>query len=226
MPDFLFPVTPESVVICMILVMGQVCRRLSECTLLSVYSNARMNVVHYIFGYLFYFGVGLSVVAEAPGFTGRGKTYEASLCLTDQLNNTGINSTIIGPSEVVFKGNFFAWNYVLGVIIFIGASVLQFQSHYILANLRKDNTGKIVTLEHSIPRGGMFNILSCPHYFAEILIYLSLSLIFGGQSSTWWMVCCFVTTNQIIVGLFNHHWYHQKFKDYPSSRKAVLPYVL
>lgn len=50
----------------------QVTRRLCECLMVSVYSNARMNIIHYMFGHLFYIGVGLSMLAEAPGFTGQG----------------------------------------------------------------------------------------------------------------------------------------------------------
>lgn len=64
------------------LLIVQVTRRLCECKMVSVYSNAQMNIIHYMFGHLFYIGVGLSMLAEAPGFTdasaldslnGRGK---------------------------------------------------------------------------------------------------------------------------------------------------------
>ncbi len=86
--------------------------------------------------------------------------------------------------------------------------------------------GRVVTYQHSIPRGDWFELVSCPHYFAEILIYLSLSLVLSGRSTTWWMVCSFVVTNQIIVGLFNHQWYLDNFKDYPKARKAIIPFVI
>lgn len=59
----------------LMLLIIQVTRRLCECKLISVYSDARMNIIHYMFGHLFYIGVGLSMLAEAPGFTGQGKTY-------------------------------------------------------------------------------------------------------------------------------------------------------
>lgn len=71
-PHFRIPVMPESVIIAMVLIIIQVTRRLGECIFLSVYSEAKMNIVHYVFGLLFYFGVGLSLLAEAPGFAGRG----------------------------------------------------------------------------------------------------------------------------------------------------------
>lgn len=198
-----FAVTPESVIVVMLMMVAQVNRRLYECRKLSVYSDAKMNVVHYFFGHSFYFGVGMSVIAEAPGFTGSSVS-----------------------SDIAMSSGFLKWNHVLGVLIFVVASILQNQSHSILANLRKDKKGNVVTLEHTIPRGGLFTFVSCPHYFAEILIYLSMCLVFAGQSMTWCMVCLFVVSNQIIVGLFNHYWYHQTFKDYPKSRKAVIPFIL
>lgn len=195
-------VTPESVMIAMALIIVQVSRRLCECIFLSVYSDAKMNIVHYIFGFSFYFGVGLSVLTEAPGF--------ASL----------------GPAYVHMSGNFITWHHIVGVLLFAWASSLQYQSHAILAELRKDNKGQVVSYSHSIPKGGWFDYISCPHYFAEILIYFSICIVFAGRSTTWWMVCGFVLTNQIIVGLFNHHWYLKTFKDYPKTRKAVIPWIV
>lgn len=163
-----------------------------------------------------------------------------------------------GLADVYFGADFIKWNYLIGSLIFVVASALQFQCHSILANLRKDNRGQIVTYQHSIPRGGLFHLVSrrsqsdsdhsdhilfnlanltnwtnlsslqvsCPHYFAEILIYISICIVFNGRSTTWWMVCGFVVINQLIVGLFNHQWYHTTFKHYPKSRKAVIPFVL
>jgi len=65
-------VSPESVIIVMFLITVHVIRRLSECVFLSVYSDSKMNLIHYLLGYFFYFGVGLSAIAEAPGINGRG----------------------------------------------------------------------------------------------------------------------------------------------------------
>lgn len=47
--------------------------------MVSVYSNAQMNIIHYMYGHLFYIGVGLSMLAEAPGFTGQGEFLSESL---------------------------------------------------------------------------------------------------------------------------------------------------
>ena len=59
----------------LILVLVQVTRRLSECLFLSVYSKAKMNVVHYIIAMCYYFGVGLSILAEGNGLTNTRKLH-------------------------------------------------------------------------------------------------------------------------------------------------------
>lgn len=109
--------------------------------------------------------------------------------------------------------------------MFLLSSYIQFDSHKILANLRKDKTGKIYTTEHSIPRGKWFDLVSSPHYMAEIMIYLAITIVLGGRSITWWMVFCFVVINQIFLGKFNHSWYLKTFRDYPKSRHAIIPYI-
>lgn len=116
--------------------------------------------------------------------------------------------------------------HIIGLSLFIWSSYIQFDSHRLLANLRKDTSGKVYTHQHSIPRGKWFDLVSCPHYMAEILIYLSIAIVMSGRSSTWWMVFVFVIINQLMVGKFNHSWYINTFRDYPKTRRAVIPYVL
>lgn len=86
--------------------------------------------------------------------------------------------------------------------------------------------GKVVSLNHFMPSGGGFDYVSCPHYFAEIVMYCSACIILGGQSYTWWLVCLWTVTNQVFTGLISHRWYQEKYKDYPSRRKAVIPFLL
>jgi hypothetical protein len=65
-----------------------------------------------------------------------------------------------------------------------------------LANLRKDKKGSIVTLEHQVPRGHWFELVSSPHNMAEILMYLALTFILFG-SNTWPVVFLWVLSNQV-----------------------------
>lgn len=86
--------------------------------------------------------------------------------------------------------------------------------------------GAVETLAHRMPVGGWFELVSCPHYFAELLIYISFSLLLGGQSLTWWLVALYVLTNQALAAQLCHELYLIKYKPYPKHRKAFIPFVL
>ncbi|RWS02523.1 polyprenol reductase-like protein, partial [Dinothrombium tinctorium] len=86
--------------------------------------------------------------------------------------------------------------------------------------------GQVTTYRHSIPKGGWFEFVSCPHYFAEILIYFSFCFIFAGRHITWWIIFSFVLINQVVSAIYNHQWYLDAFKNYPKHRKAVIPFLI
>lgn len=64
-------VPSESVLLALILLLSHVIRRLLECFVVSVYSKAKMHLVHYMIAISYYFGVGLSILAEANGLNRR-----------------------------------------------------------------------------------------------------------------------------------------------------------
>uniref|UniRef100_A0A8C0GZD4 Polyprenal reductase n=1 Tax=Chelonoidis abingdonii TaxID=106734 RepID=A0A8C0GZD4_CHEAB len=117
------------------------------------------------------------------------------------------------------------WYHILGIMMYIWASVHQHRCHVILANLRKSKSGKVVSLNHSIPFGDWFERVSCPHYFAELLIYVSMAIIFGFQNLTWWLVVMFVLFNQALAAVLCHEFYVNKFSCYPTHRKAFIPFL-
>ncbi|TYJ15904.1 hypothetical protein E1A91_A10G214100v1 [Gossypium mustelinum] len=94
----------------------------------------------------------------------------------------------------------------------------NFYHHCILSKLRTKG-GK----EYKIPKGGLFELVICPHYLFEILGFLGISLI----SQT---LYSFSTTLGIAVylmcrGYVTRKWYMSKFEDLPKEVKAVIPYV-
>ena len=53
----------------MTLLMAQSTKRMYETLFVSVFSKTKIDVGHYILGYLHYVGAGAAILAEAPGFT-------------------------------------------------------------------------------------------------------------------------------------------------------------
>ncbi|XP_069555339.1 polyprenal reductase [Brachyistius frenatus] len=191
------PVPQLSTLLVQLLLCVHSLRRLLECLFVSVFSDGAMHVVQYAFGLGYYIVLGLTVLCSDRVGKGTGT-------LLSQLD----------------------WLHVAGFVLFIGASLLQHQSIALLARLRTGKSGAVETLAHRVPRGGWFELVSCPHYFAELLIYVSLSIVFGGLSLTWWLVVLCVLFNQALAGQLCHDLYISKYELYPNHRRAFIPYVL
>ncbi|KAL1454182.1 hypothetical protein WDU94_010462 [Cyamophila willieti] len=72
-----------SVFLCIVLITLQCYRRLYETSCVSVFSNSRINISHYIVGHLHYFGTIMSMLLEAPGFTTPSFQYRTLLDVSD-----------------------------------------------------------------------------------------------------------------------------------------------
>ncbi|XP_029001500.2 polyprenol reductase [Betta splendens] len=197
LPDFAIQVPQLSTLLVQLLLWVHSLRRLLECLFVSVFSDGAMHLVQYAFGLGYYLVLGLTVLGSDRLETGTG--------------------TLLSQLE---------WFHVAGFGLFAGASLLQHQSMLLLARLRTGRSGAVETLAHRLPRGGWFEVVSCPHYFAELLIYVSFSLIFGGLSFTWWLVVLYVFFNQALAAQLCHDLYLSKYESYPKHRKAFIPFLL
>uniref|UniRef100_A0A914W2I4 Polyprenal reductase n=1 Tax=Plectus sambesii TaxID=2011161 RepID=A0A914W2I4_9BILA len=176
-------------------------RRLFESLFVSVYSDTEMNVLHYLTGLAHYFLLPLVVVAETSGF------------LTATEFSTSVTS--IGPMQL------------LGVLMFLLCSFNQHQCLTKFASMRRNHLGNITNYAHGIPFGGLFDLVSCPHFLYEIGIYASLFLCLKMAHHLWVYVLIFVVINQTIAALITHKWYSDRFKSqYPADRKALIPFIL
>ena len=107
---------------------------------------------------------------------------------------------------------------ILGLIIFIIGFYINISSDNILIKLRTNQKGYV------IPKGKLFNYVSCPNFFGEIIECLGFAIMTlnpGAISFLIWTIC-----NLIPRSKAHHKWYQENFKDYPKKRKAVIPYLL
>ena len=51
--------------------------------------------------------------------------------------------------------------------------------------------------KYFLPRDGLFNYVSCPNFLCEIVIYVSLYLVFGLDHFLWAIITIWVATNQV-----------------------------
>lgn len=107
---------------------------------------------------------------------------------------------------------------LIGFIIFIIGLYINISSDNTLIKLRTNQKGYV------IPKGGLFNYVSCPNFFGEIIEWLGFAIMtlnLGSISFLIWTIC-----NLIPRSKAHHNWYKENFENYPSKRKAVIPYLL
>jgi hypothetical protein len=105
----------------------------------------------------------------------------------------------------------------LGIILFFTGFVVNNVADSKLIGLRKRGNG------YQIPRGGLFDLISCPNLFGEIIEWLGFAIIARNPAAISFAVWTFCN---LAPRAKNHHdWYKETFEDYPENRKVVLPFI-
>lgn len=65
---YCFIVSPVSSLLALSLLTVQAWHRFYETWFVCVYSDTKMNLIHYIVGFVHYIGSVMAIVAESPGF--------------------------------------------------------------------------------------------------------------------------------------------------------------
>jgi protein-S-isoprenylcysteine O-methyltransferase Ste14 len=77
---------------------------------------------------------------------------------------------------------------------------------------------------YRIPRGGLYELVSCPNYLGEIVQWLGWALAtwsLPGVAFALWTIA-----NLLPRALAHHRWYRARFADYPAERRALIPLLL
>jgi 3-oxo-5-alpha-steroid 4-dehydrogenase 1 len=155
----------------------------------------------------------------------RGKRMPlAVVCMAICFNfvNGFVNGYYLGTiASVTQYPDFYIYDirFIGGVILFYLGLLINWRSDNILIHLRKPGqTGYI------IPRNGLFQLVSCPNHFGEIIEWTGFAIMTwsapGLTFALWTLV------NLLPRALHHHQWYKETFPDYPQNRKALIPYVL
>jgi steroid 5-alpha reductase family enzyme len=104
------------------------------------------------------------------------------------------------------------------VILFIAGMGINIKSDNMLFDLRVNGA-----TDYKIPRGGLFQWISCPNYLGEILEWWGWALAtwsLAGLTFAVWGVA-----NLVPRARANHLWYKENFIEYPKERKALIPKI-
>jgi protein-S-isoprenylcysteine O-methyltransferase Ste14 len=113
----------------------------------------------------------------------------------------------------------FTWQFITGILIFITGFIINKIADKKLGSLKKNNSE-----EYVIPRGWLFNYISSPHYFGEIIEWAGWAIMTWSLPGLAFSV--FTFANLFPRAIASHIWYKKHFPEYPSSRKAIIPFII
>ena len=82
----------------------------------------------------------------------------------------------------------------------------------------------------ALPSGGLFRLVSCPHYLFEIVVWIGFFAAAPNDATRTflWVGAAIM----LVRALFRHRAYRRRFDGregrplYPRSRRALIPYVV
>ncbi|KAJ0254420.1 Polyprenol reductase 2 [Hirschfeldia incana] len=207
----------------LVLMETQVLRRLIESFYVFKYSpSARLHILGYLVGWFFYTVAPLSLCVSVAPEVARFAGYQVAEFIAKGKSHTSASSEFDVLSSLSPLMKQLGWCQLIGGVIFLWGWLHQRRCHAILGSLREAPSQ---AKEYIIPHGDWFEIVSSPHYLAEIVLYAGLVIASGGTDITIWLLLGFVVGNLTLAAGETHRWYLRKFENYPANRNAIFPYV-
>ncbi|KAJ2080385.1 hypothetical protein H4R24_003126 [Coemansia sp. RSA 988] len=122
------------------------------------------------------------------------------------------------------------WRCWAGLILFVGGFIGNIYHDNILMSLRRSpqsdrKSQNPKPTRYSIPNGGLFSLVSCPHYLCELIEWTGFAILSGSPAALTFVIN--VACNLLPRAYYIHKWYLETFPaTYPQTRKAMIPYLL
>ena len=154
----------------------------------------------------------------------RGKEMPLAVALMAVLFNL-VNGGFLGYFAGMLQAHYtVAWltdpRFIAGLLIFLAGMAINMSSDEKLIHLRRKRNGD----GYLIPQGGLFEKVSCPNFFGEIMEWSGYALLCWSLPALSFFIWTFC--NLVPRALSHHRWYRSHFTDYPAERKAVIPNFL
>ncbi|XP_065870430.1 uncharacterized protein [Euphorbia lathyris] len=106
----------------------------------------------------------------------------------------------------------------LGTVLFLIGISGNLYHHFLLSKLRSKEDK-----QYKVPKGGLFELIICPHYMFEIIEFWGVAFI----SQTLYSIAFPVGSTLYLIGrsYATRRWYLSKFEDFPPNLKAIIPFV-
>jgi len=119
-----------------------------------------------------------------------------------------------------YPSDYFSYpQFIIGVILFATGFYINCVYDNKLIHLRKPGDTNYV-----IPAGNLFNLISCPNLFGEIIEWTGYAILCWNLPALAFLV--WTLANLIPRALAHHRWYKERFAAYPKQRMALFPFLV
>ena len=109
--------------------------------------------------------------------------------------------------------------FIYGLVLFATGFVLVRWADLKLTRLRKRGA-----TDHVLPSGGIFNDVACPNYLGEVIMWIGWAVLTWSQAG---LAAAAIAVASLVPRAVSHHlWYRRTFRDYPLTRRAIIPLLL
>jgi 3-oxo-5-alpha-steroid 4-dehydrogenase 1 len=128
------------------------------------------------------------------------------------------NGLFLASASPLSTGSLAFVRFSLGVALFVFGFLTHVLADRNLRHLRgPGETG------YKVPRGGLFNYVSNPNYFGELVEWCGFAL--AAWSLPGLAFAVFTAANLVPRAHANRAWYVANFPDYPRERKRIIPFL-
>lgn len=143
----------------------------------------------------------------------------ASAILFNAFNGWSNGFYLGSPWAAYTAAWFLDIRFGLGIAVFLAGAAINIWADNRLLALRRDGTKG-----YSIPRGGLFEKVSCPNHLGEIVEWTGFAIACWNLPAAAFAV--WTAANLAPRAISHHRWYRREFPDYPEARRALLPGIL
>jgi protein-S-isoprenylcysteine O-methyltransferase Ste14 len=142
----------------------------------------------------------------------------AALGLTFNIANAYLNARFLTHFARYPAGWLSDPRFVGGVALFLVGFAINQQSDEILRTLRAPGERG-----YKIPHGGLYRFVSAPNYLGELIEWSGFALAAWSPAALTFVV--WTAANLAPRAWANHRWYRRTFPDYPTGRRALVPFL-
>ena len=134
------------------------------------------------------------------------------------IANTYLNARFVSHFAHYSAGWLTSPRVLAGVALFLVGFAINQHADEVLRTLRAPGERG-----YKIPHGGLYRFVSAPNYFGELVEWSGFAIAAWSPAALVFVV--WTAANLAPRAWANHRWYRRTFADYPTGRRALVPFL-